>query len=243
MLLLLWCALAGIVVPAAGKPLLWLPLGDSITLGCGTDSPPHGADNCPADAGGYRVPTAWALSQAGHNVTTMGTLRNGPAYVPAQWLSHGGHDGWRTDQVAAVLNASLATALRPPDLVTIHLGTNDCYQGASVELIKTRLTALLSRLRVSAPEALVLVATILHFPRNAPCVAAFNAALPSLVAAQRAAGWSKLVLVPMQEQTGLCTTDAPLTDLCCHASMHPTAAGYLRMASAWALAVAVHSAV
>ena len=98
---------------------------------------------------------------------------------------------------------------------------------------------------VSLP--LSLLSPCSQFPRNAPCVAAFNAALPSLVAAQRAAGWSNLVLVPMQEQTGLCTTDAPLTDLCCHASMHPTAAGYLRMASAWALAVAengqLHSAV
>lgn len=98
-------ALAVLVMAVTGsavdKPLLWLPLGDSITWGCGTDSPPHGPDSCVDDAGGYRIPLAWALSQAGYNVTTMGTLRTGPSYVPRQWLHHEGHDGWRTRETGS----------------------------------------------------------------------------------------------------------------------------------------------
>lgn len=84
---------------AGSTPVLWLPLGDSITFGCGTDAAPRGPAGCVSDAGGYRVPLAWALSQAGFNVSTMGTLTTGPAYVPPAWLRHEGHPGWRLDQV------------------------------------------------------------------------------------------------------------------------------------------------
>ena len=73
---------------ASSQDLLWLPLGDSITYGCGTDAVPRGGATCAADAGGYRVPLAWSLSQQGYNVSTMGTIHTGPAYVPAQWTAH-----------------------------------------------------------------------------------------------------------------------------------------------------------
>ena len=86
-------AARSVASPPAKTPLLWLSLGDSITWGCGSDSPPHGSDACPADAGGYRVPLALTLEQAGYNVSTMGTLRAGPSYVPPRWLRHEGHAG------------------------------------------------------------------------------------------------------------------------------------------------------
>ena len=80
--------------PFSPAPILYLPLGDSITWGCGTDAAPRGGAGCVKDAGGYRVPLIWALSQAGYNVTTMGTLKTGPSYVPEAWISHEGHPGW-----------------------------------------------------------------------------------------------------------------------------------------------------
>merc|ERR1712166_1587275 len=67
---------------ASPKDLLWLPLGDSITWGCGTDAAPRGGGDCVRDDGGYRVPLAWALTQSGYNVSTMGTQSVGPSYVP-----------------------------------------------------------------------------------------------------------------------------------------------------------------
>ena len=97
--------------------LLYLALGDSITWGCGTDAAPRGGAGCVADAGGYRIPLIWALSQQGYNVSTMGTLVTGPADVPKQWLRHEGHPGWRFDQIDDILNRSLATSSSPPDLV------------------------------------------------------------------------------------------------------------------------------
>lgn len=56
----------------------------------------------------------------------MGTLITGPIYTPAQWHRHEGHPGWQINEVDEILNKSLATSARPPDLITIHLGTNDC---------------------------------------------------------------------------------------------------------------------
>ena len=51
----------------------------------------------------------------------MGTLSTGPKTVPREWLHHDGHDGWRIDQVDAILNQSLASSATPPDVITIHL--------------------------------------------------------------------------------------------------------------------------
>ena len=174
-------------------------------------------------------------------MTTMGTLRAGPKYVPEEWLRHEGHDGWRIDQVDSVLDKALASAARPPDLVTIHLGTNDCYQGARTDLMQQRLESLLGHLFTKVPEAKVFLASLIGFPRKAGCVEAFNAGLPSTVAAHRHKG-QKVVYVPMHEQSGVCigNTSDPIVGLCCGHMIHPTAAGYLRMASAFALAIAEH---
>ena len=124
-------------VPGAGcpsspkctpKPVLWLPLGDSITWGCNGPT----IQDCHADSGSYRVPLALALTQhplgspdnVGFNISTMGTLTTGPPYVPAAWLKHEGHPGWQINTIDNILNRSLATSPVAPDLVTIHLGAS-----------------------------------------------------------------------------------------------------------------------
>lgn len=129
---------------SGGKDILWLPLGDSITFGCGTDAAPRGRVVCQADNGGYRVPLAWALTQAGYNVSTMGTLTTGPAYVPAAWLRHEGHPGWVFDQIDAILEQSLASSTIPPTHITIHLGTNDCGKGVAAPVLNARARSLLN---------------------------------------------------------------------------------------------------
>lgn len=117
-------------------PLLWLPLGDSITFGCGNSALPRQKAVCVPNAGGYRVPLAWTLAQLNYNVSTMGTLTNGGDDTPPQWHHHEGHPGWRWDQVDDILDQSLETSPTPPDLVTIHLGTNDCGQGADLPTLQ-----------------------------------------------------------------------------------------------------------
>jgi lysophospholipase L1-like esterase len=236
--------------PPPPPPVLWLPLGDSITWGCGTDAAPRGAAKCVNDAGGYRVPLAWALSQRGINVSTMGTLQTGPAYVPASWLRHEGHPGARIDQIGALLEQSLASAGgRLPDVVTIHLGTNDCGQNASQHNITAvmlqRLDSLLSKLHAGAPSAVTYLASIIGFPLEPDwitCNHAYNEQLPSVVSAWRAKDMD-IRYVPMEEDSGVCVGPdpdhtKPLSGYCCDFEVHPTAAGYLRMASVLALSIA-----
>ena len=68
---------------------------------------------------------------------------------------------------------------------------------------------------------------------------AFNNLVPGIVADHKAKGM-KILYTPMAERSGVCngnTTD-DLSGLCCSGQVHPTAAGYLRMASAFALSIA-----
>ena len=108
---------------AAPQNVLWLPLGDSNSFGCTGPT----IQDCHADAAGYRVPLALALTQAplgspdllGFNVSTMGTSTTGPAYVPAQWLHHDGHPGWTIPMIDNLLPKSLATSPKRPDIITM----------------------------------------------------------------------------------------------------------------------------
>lgn len=223
--------------------LLWLPLGDSITWGCGTDAKPRGGADCAKDAGGYRVPLAWALSQQGYNVSTMGTLTTGPSYVPDQWIHHEGHPGWRFDQIDKLLNQSFATSSQLPDLITIHLGTNDCGQKLTVPTIVKNANSMLAHIYAKAPKAKVYIASMIGFPHVPVCSTSFNQLVPGITAAHAKNGMN-ITYVPMAETSGVCvdkvndTSLEPLSGLCCKGEVHPTAAGYLRMASAFALSIA-----
>jgi len=112
---------------SASQNVLWLPLGDSITFGCTGPT----IQDCHHDGGGYRVPLAFALSQpalgdpsnAGFNITTMGTDQTGPSYVPSSWLRHCGFPGWTIPMIDNFLPKALASNPSRPDLITIHLGT------------------------------------------------------------------------------------------------------------------------
>lgn len=212
--------------PVPLRQMLWLPLGDSITWGCGTDAVPRGPVKCPADDGGYRIPLAWALSQAGWNVSTMGLLSAGPDYAPAQWKRHEGHPGWRWDQIDNLLNDSLASSPVPPTHVTIHLGTNDCGQGDTVPVLISRANSLLTHLLERVPKARIYVASMIGFPGKADCADTFNAALPGMVDSYKAKGM-QAVYVPMQEWSGVCVGNktSPISGLCCSGQVHPTAAG------------------
>ena len=96
--------LALVLPPLAAQTIKLLPLGDSITFGCGSSGLPGGAAACDDDAGGYRVPLVLALSQVAWgadgrlNFTTVGQQTTGPSAVPEDWRRHEGYPGYRIDQ-------------------------------------------------------------------------------------------------------------------------------------------------
>ena len=81
-----------------------------------------------------------------------------------------------------------------------------------------------------------------RFPGKAACADAFNKELPSYVATYKSRGM-KIWYTPMQEWSGVCVgpdpqKTNPLSGFCCSGEVHPTAAGYLRMASVFGLSIA-----
>nr|BFE55700.1 hypothetical protein GCM10020063_002260 [Dactylosporangium thailandense] len=187
-----------------------LPLGDSITDGF----------NVP---GGYRINLWRALAGAGHPVDFVGSQFNGPADLPDH--DHEGHPGWRIDQVDA--NASAWVSSTAPRSVLIHLGTNDVVQNYDLGNAPARLSALVDHVRAAAPGADVFVASIIPLADagRESAANAFNATIPGIVAGKGA----KVHFVDMHAALG--TGD--LAD-----GVHPTRAGYDKMAVRWASALA-----
>ncbi|MFD4635932.1 AbfB domain-containing protein [Lentzea sp. NPDC058436] len=187
-----------------------LALGDSITDGF----------NVP---GGYRINLWRGLAAAGHLVDFVGNRSNGPADLPDH--DHQGHPGWRIDQIDAIVTSVLRETT--PRTVLLHLGTNDIVQNHDLAGAPARLSALVDHIRAAAPNADVFVSSVVPLtdPALEARVNAYNATIPGMV---RGKG-SRVHFVDMHAAL----TTADLAD-----GVHPSRAGYDKMAARWASALA-----
>jgi lysophospholipase L1-like esterase len=119
-------------------------------------------------------------------------------------------------------------------------GTNDCNGKISPQVMKTRMSTLLDHIYAAVPRAQVFVADVVGTgnPWN-DCIVAFNALVPAIVDAHAAKG-QKVWFTPMYNETRICGGSGSDFGLCGGHQIHPTAAGYPRMASAFARAVLQH---
>ena len=208
---------AGIVCAVTAQaqtpPIRIMPLGDSITLGTGTPA-------------GYRYPLYVALTNAGYNVDYVGT-QTGNATNLLPKVNHQGMSGWRisgqnglTEFVPDWLNA-----IADPDVVLLHIGTNDFGTTNSYATAIDRLDALITQIATNRPRAHIIVTSLL--PRGEPyntwITNTFNPYVPVKVAAQQSLG-RKVHFLDMHSY--LTTSD--LFD-----NLHPNAGGYAKMAAAW----------
>jgi hypothetical protein len=160
--------------PNAFAQITLMPLGDSITKGAG-------------DSGsGYRDELYTDLSKAGVKFQFVGatTANAFPMLTAAHQEHHNGYGTYRTDD----LTSNLAGVHQPggwaddnrggywltgghgtgrnavtPDIVLLLAGTNDVTQGASVEVMETRMTSLLDWFKTNRPATKVFVATVIPF--------------------------------------------------------------------------------
>jgi len=196
--------------------LVVLPLGDSITEGVPTED-------------GYRAFLAQELAAAGIDVAWAGSRRS----------AAGAHEGWSgitTEELLPRLRATLARTR--PDVVLLHIGTNDLGLGVSIGRATDNVNRILeeidrrSRADAKAPAIRVYVAKIIG--RNLPGgesddeLLAYNARLTDVVAARKKAG-QPVELVDVHAAVD------PARDLA--DALHPTAAGYRKIARAWAAAL------
>ncbi|WP_182905214.1 GDSL-type esterase/lipase family protein [Microbispora sp. H13382] len=128
----------------SGASLRVMALGDSITAGVGSTA-----------MNGYRVPLQDRLRAAGVTFDFVGSQANGVSTADVQ---HEGHSGWRIDEIAARLPDWLSTYR--PELVTLHLGTNDMIQDYQTSGAVERLGGVIDQIFAGDPGVTVVVSSL-----------------------------------------------------------------------------------
>jgi acyl-CoA thioesterase-1 len=209
----------------SNEPFLTImPLGDSITEGQGNAN-----GNTPRET--WRRPLWQMLEDGGYSVDFSGThhgLRptsGDPTHFDFD-LDNEAHSGFRADMIKDQLPGWLNQA-GAPDIVLMHLGTNDFMAGQSVSSTVADIGGIIDELRAANPNVTILLAQIIpaDYPQiNNADITAFNAALPDLVSQKQESG-SQIVLV--DQNTGFDATTDTVDGI------HPTPAGEEQMAQRW----------
>ncbi len=199
-------------VPAE-NPTRIMPLGDSITQG---DSK-HNT---------YRRPLWIQLRKAGYNIDFVGSTREhvkGHSPLSDFDQDHEGHWGWRVDQVLEKIDGW--SRINNPDIVLIHLGTNDLFHGKSPESTLEELWQLVQKLRRTNPRVKLLIAQLI------PCgdtvkIQLFNQGIATLA---RITTTQESPILAVDQFSGFnAAAGADTYDGC-----HPNEAGEKKMASRW----------
>ncbi|MEV7625048.1 SGNH/GDSL hydrolase family protein [Actinoplanes sp. NPDC089786] len=202
---------AGLAAPsaAAADPIRVMPLGASITWGTAS-----------SDGNGYREGLRQHLAGAGVAIDYVGSQQSGTMADK----DNEGHPGWRIDQVAAAVDGWLATY--QPDVVLINVGTNDTIQNYDLPNAPARMRSLIQRIVAARPGIAVVFSTLVpsRDAGNNAEAQAFNAQLPAIARDETAAGHR----VWLADLNGSLTIDDISGD-----GIHPTDAGYQKLATIW----------
>ncbi len=142
-----------------------MPLGDSITAGDRN--------------GGYRHLLYDLLTQDGISFEFAGSLQGGDVPDP----HHEGHSGWRIDQIEDGIAGGWLEIYKP-DLVLLHIGTNDIWQNRDLANAPARLSALVDDILSRLPKVRIVIAQILPMTNDAKFaieVMKYNAAIIDVV--------------------------------------------------------------
>ncbi len=202
-------------IALAGDAVRIMPLGDSITQGIRQQN-------------SYRRPLWHALREAGLSVVFVGSQRRNYWGGPPERdfdMDHEGHWGWRTDQILTRLDTWAAKAR--PDIVLVHLGTNDLAQGREQKLIVAELVEIVATLRAHNPRVTVLMAQLIDNAFISPQVQTLNRSIAGIAA--QATPDSPVIIV--DQWTGF---DPRIHT---YDGTHPNDAGEQHMAERWAAAL------
>ncbi|MGP4113500.1 SGNH/GDSL hydrolase family protein [Streptomyces sp. 4N509B] len=199
---------------AAQDPVRIMPLGDSIT----------GSPGC------WRALLWQDLVAAGHTaVDFVGTLP-GQGCGFAYDGENEGHGGILATNMADQNQLPPWLSATNPDVVLMHLGTNDAWSGRPTDTILDAFTTLVTQMRANNPAMEILVAQIIPMDSARSCaecgqrVADLNAAIPGWAASLSTAG-SPITVV--DQWTGF-DTDTDTYD-----GVHPNDAGNRKLADGW----------
>lgn len=210
---------ASVALPSHAQtpsPLRVMPVGDSITVGSGGT----------ANLGGYRGTLYTLLQNAGYNPDFIGTQTNNSSSLTDQ--NHQGQGGWRIDQIDSNITAWFA-AVDDPDVILLHIGTNDFGQSYNTPTAKDRLDALILKMATLRPHANIIVTNLMERgePANTKIQDEFNPFVQDIVNAHAIDG-RKVTFLDMRAAV-------PLADM--PDNLHPNQTGYDKMAAAWLPAI------
>ncbi len=140
---------------------------------------------------------------------------------------HEGHGGWRADQIAD--NITRYAQTYNPDVVLLHIGTNDANQRQSVSSTLDDIGRIIDRLRSHNPNIAVLLAKNIPSSPNrsvveAAAVQALGDAIPGFAQSKNRSG-SPVIMV--DQRSGF----DPETDT--YDGLHPDDSGQAKMAARW----------
>ncbi|MEZ5329137.1 MAG: GDSL-type esterase/lipase family protein [Verrucomicrobiales bacterium] len=211
-ILLLFLGLHAIASVAIAQLRVY-PVGDSITWG--TTAP-----------GGYRSPLYQKLTKAGYDVDMVGSVKDFADKVlrDAGEEHHDGHSGWTILQIDQQIERWL-TLFPAPDVILIHIGTNDFRNGTSNTRAIDQLDNLMTKIAMATPTSHMIVTNLLERggSANTHIQADFNPFVEERIAGQVALG-RKVSFLDMRSAV-------PLSDM--PDQLHPNLAGLIKMADAY----------
>jgi acyl-CoA thioesterase I len=185
-----------------------MPLGTSSTAGVGS----------PATAG-YRGPLEDMLTRDGIAFDMVGSQHQGPPWLRDR--DHEGHSGWVLPQMQPLV-AGWVRAARP-DVILLHVGTNDLVRGSTAAQDADRLAALLDAIHTVSDAYVIVAGVWAPLPRLAGPKAEFARLSAQLVARLRAAGRA-ITYVDTARLLG----PGDMAD-----GLHADASGYVKIAAMW----------
>lgn len=200
------------------RSIRYMPLGDSITDGFGIP-------------GGYRTVLWQQLVETDHDhIDFVGSRSGGPPALGDR--EHQGLTGWciagtcRHDGQDTVLPQLYRWLVEyRPDIISIHLGTNDLATGSSGATTAKRLDQLVGRIYADRPDTYVVLIQTIPMGIEQAQHDAYDARIPGIAERYRAQG--RRIAVADLSQT--LTLPADYRD-----ALHPTQQGYDKMGRALA---------
>ena len=169
------------------------------------------------------------LTAAGYNVDFIGT-QNGNSVAGLPDPDHEGHPGWRIDQLDSNI-AGWFGSIVDPDVILLHIGTNDFGQNYDINNAANRLDGLITKMANLRPYAHIIVTNLMVRTDNATAnnniQSLFNPQVPTIVANHAALG-QRVTFLDMRSAV-------PSTDFA--DGLHPNQTGYNEMADAWLPAI------
>lgn len=226
---------------AAEADFTIMPLGDSITFGSQSQG------DIP---GGYRTRLYSDLHDAGFTFTFVGTSTQNPSSLltQASQTHHEGHPGYRIDQIANNLDRNDGSQGNngglwfhkpaPPDIVLLHIGTNDILQNFLTSTMAKRLDSLIGQIMADSPTSLLFVSSIIPINRDAnmkALVQAYNAQIRDVIVPKYDSLGDRVVFV--DQYPNFVDANGNIIAARLPDTVHPDRIGYDRMADTWAAAI------